>query len=177
MEVFDEIQIHTQNTKSGSFRAEPSLTSERRILNLFVSEDLKYTNEEEFPTKDAIDTLYHELGHAIVKYLKGSTHPGKKWRQIMDASSNEISVYASKTRYSRRKGSKDDDKGEVEDIADSFRLYFGTDGAKVEQARKLREFASPRFEKLDEIMEDLAERRRRSSVSKLFNRPRNSLNK
>ncbi len=177
MQVFDEIQIHTQNIKSGSFRAEPSLTSERGIINLYLSDDLRFIDDAEFPTKEAIETLYHELGHAIVKYLKGSTHPGRKWRQVMDANSNEISEYASKTKYPKMRGSKEEDRGEVEDIADSFRLYFATDGAKVAQVQPLREFVSPRFEKLDEVMQDLAERQRRGAVSKVISKPRNSLEK
>lgn len=177
MQVFDEIQIHKQNIKAGSFRAEPSLVSERRILNLYVSEDLQYADVEEYPTKEAIETLYHELGHAIAKFLKGSMHPGRKWRQAMDTNGNDISEYAVKTKYPRVHGTKEEDHGEVEDIAESFRLYFATDGAKVSQALPLREFVRPRFEKLDEVMEDLAERQRRGKVSKVLNRPRNSLQK
>lgn len=177
MEVFDEIQIHRQNTKAGSFRAEPSLTSERRILNLYVSEDLRFVEDAEYPTQEAIETLYHELGHAIVKYLKGSTHPGRRWRKAMEASGNSVSEYASKTRYSRRKGSKEDDHGEVEDIAETFRFYFATDGAKVLQAQPLREFVRPRFEELDEAMDYLGNRKNDSLLRKHIFKPTNPLEK
>jgi hypothetical protein len=177
MQVFDEIQIHTQSIKDGSFRVEPSLTSRKGVINLYIDQNLEFSDAEIYPTQEVIETLYHELGHAIVNYLKGTTHPGKAWKKCMDESNNDVSAYAAKTRYNKRQKNDDQDRGEIEDIAESFRLYFATDGAKTTRTQPLREFCSPRFEKLDEVMEDLSSMQRKGAITKLFTRSSDALKK
>ena len=166
LDVFDEIEIHhAQGGKAGSFRAEPSLFSKRRVLAIYVSAD-------GYPTKDVAETLYHELGHAIAKYIKGTANPGEKWRGAMLADGNPVSKYSSSMKYP-----KENDNGEIEDIAESVRLYLATNGAKTEETRLLRNFCRNRFQKLDEVFEDLSKRQRTSKFKRLISRPKNSLEK
>lgn len=171
LDVFDEIEIHRETGgASGHFRAEPSLLSDRKVLALYVS-------SEGYPIRQAQETLYHELGHAIVKYLKGSVNPGARWKKVMRANGNTVSEYAEKTRYPKKKGEPEEDEGAIEDIADSFRLYFASDGAKSEKASALREFVRPRFEKLDEVMEDLSVLAKTGALRKKLFKPKNVLDK
>ncbi len=156
MDVFDEIQIHSQDaTAAGIFRAEQSLFSERRILSLYVNPDA-YTLES------VRETLYHELGHAIAKFIKGKVNPGNKWKEVMQLDGNQVSEYASKTRYSNLS-----DNGEIEDFADSVMMYLSTDGAKTSKTESLRNFCKNRFKKLDEIFAELSTRQKSSVVANL----------
>jgi hypothetical protein len=157
MDVFDEIQIHRESgDTAGSFRVEPALLSDRNVLTIYV-------NDEERVTAKAIETLYHELGHAIVKYLKGTPNPGKVWKRCMAEDGHPVSEYADKTKYPELS-----DDGEVEDIADSVKMYLATDGAKRDQARPLRDFCQSRFEKLDRVFEELERRRNGSLFSRVM---------
>ncbi len=167
MEVFDEIEIHPQNVgKAGAFRAEPSLFSDRKVLALYVG-------EEGYSAKEARETIYHELGHAIAKYFRGTTNPGERYKQAMQADGNAISEYASKTRYP-----KQNDNGEIEDFADAVMMYLATDGAKSDQARALRDFCKNRFQKLDKIFTDLLARQslgKLASLKRKISKPAGSL--
>lgn len=157
MDLFDEIHIHKESSDTaGSFRAEPSLFSDRNVLTIYVS-------EEGYVPARAIKTLYHELGHAIVKHLKGTTNPGKVWKRCMTADGYSVSEYADKKKYPER-----GDDGEIEDIADSVMMYLATDGAKRDQARPLRDFCSNRFAKLDNIFEELQRRQGGGVFSRLM---------
>lgn len=155
IDVFDEIHIHRESGKAGSFRAEPSLLTERKVLTLYVS-------EEGHLTVGAIKILYHELGHAIAKFVKGSVHPGKRWRSAMDADGNAVSEYAERTKYP-----KDGDTGEIEDFADAVMMYLATDGAKRSEVLQLRSACGNRFRKIDEVLDDLADRQRLSMIARL----------
>ncbi len=156
MEVFDEIEIHPQNTgKAGAFRAESSLFSDRKVLVLYVS-------EEGYPEKEARETIYHELGHAIAKHLKGTTNPGERWKRVMEADGNQVSEYAAKTRYP-----KQNDNGEIEDFADSVMMYLATDGSKSDKAQALRDFCRHRFEKLDQVFAELLSQQNLGTMASL----------
>lgn len=159
MEVFDEIQIHQKDSsKAGHFRTESSIFSDRRVLALYIDRD-------ESSPQNAIETTFHELGHAIAKYLKGTTNPGEVWKRAMLADGNSVSEYAAKTRYPKLK-----DAGEVEDFADSVMMYLATDGAKTTQTQPLRTFCDNRFELLDQVFQDLSARQRENTVSRLAGR-------
>lgn len=166
-EVFDEIEIHPQKVgKAGAFRAEPSLFSDRRVLALYVG-------EQGYSAEEARKTIYHELGHAIARYLRGTTNPGERWKQTMQADGNDVSEYAAKTRYP-----KQNDTGEIEDFADTVMMYLATDGAKSDQARALRDFCKNRFQKLDEILTDLLAQQssgRLASLKRKISKPAGSL--
>ena len=157
MDVFDEVQIHPKSSdEGGSIRVEPSLFSDKHVLTLYVDKD-------GYITKQAVETLYHELGHAIVKYLKGTMNPGRAWRHCMVEDAYPISEYAAKKRYP-----KQNDNGETEDFAESVTLYLATDGAKTEKTKSLRKICGNRFEKLDQVFEDLSRRQNSGTFSKLL---------
>ena len=159
MEVFDEIQIHPQNTdKAGNFKAEASLFSDRKVLTLYIDQD-------NLSMKDVIETTYHEIGHAIARYLKGTINPGEVWKHAMTADGNNVSEYSVRTKYPKLH-----DAGETEDFADSVMMYLATDGAKTTQTRTLRDFCNRRFQILDQIFQDLSARQNDSAVSKLAGR-------
>ena len=148
LDVFDEIRILKMETasKAGKFKAEPSLLSNTRSITLYVDAD-------GYPTQETIQTFYHELGHAIAKYVKGNVNPGARWKKAMDADGNSVSEYSAKTRYPDK-----GDHGEIEDLADTIMMYLATDGAKTPATKTLRDFCQNRFKKLDEVFEDLAKR-------------------
>lgn len=176
MDVFDEIEIHRMGSdKAGHFRAEQSMFSDRNVLALYVSDDLIFNKT--YPIKAVIETLYHELGHAIAKKIKGKVHPGKKWKQAMSADGNSVSEYADKTRYPRKSEKDEEDTGEIEDFAESVMMYLGTDGAKGDKTRALRDFCRNRFQKLDEVFEDLSKRQNASFIRKRVFKQPNSLEK
>lgn len=163
MDVFDEIQIHRRSGgQTGESKIEPSMFSNRRVISLYVGED-------GYPTEVAKQTFYHELGHAIVKYLKnGSAHPGKKWRDAMVADGNVVSEYAEKKRYSKENHrGNDEDLGEVEEFAEIAKFYFALDGAKTDKTQPIRDCAKNRFRKFDEVLEDLERKKRLGVVGKL----------
>lgn len=161
LDVFDEVRILKRETssKGGKFRAEPSLISDTRSITLYVDPDIADPEEE------IIQILYHELGHAIAKHLKGSTNPGARWKKAMDADGNSVSEYSAKTRYPKR-----EDHGEIEDFAETVKLYLSTDGAKTDATQRLRKFCENRFAKLDEVFDDLAARQKSSALGRLRKR-------
>ncbi len=159
MDVFDEIQVHPQSTeKAGVFKTESALFSERRVLSAYV-------NDSGHSIDGVRETIYHELGHAIAKYLKGKVNPGEKWKQAMREDGNEVSKYAAKTRYP-----KQNDNGEIEDFAEAVMMYLATDGAKEGRARVLRDFCKSRFQKLDEVFAELLVRQNSSRLDALKRR-------
>lgn len=105
-----------------------------------------YLDEDSYDLEFALETLYHELGHAIAKAVKGSAHPGKIWKRAMDSDANYLSAYAEKARYPKL-----GDRGEVEDFAEAVRLYLSTDGAQSNRDSKLRQECESRFKILDEL--------------------------
>jgi len=168
MEVFDEIAIHKLTSGTGGlFRTEGSLFSDKGIIHLYVNENL-FFKEGEYPIRGATEILYHELWHAVVKYLKGSINPGEQWRSTMRSSGKLVSQYAEKKRYPQQ----NDRDGEVEDIADSGKMYFATDGANTDKTRQLREFVAPRFEKLDGVMGQLKKRQNMNRVMRALKKPK-----
>ena len=170
LDVFDKIRILKMETtaKTGKFKAEPSLLSDTRSITLYVDAD-------GYPTRETVRTFYHELGHAIAKYVKGDVNPGKRWKKAMDADGNSVSEYSAKTRYPNK-----GDHGEIEDFADTVMLYLATDGAKTPATQTLRDFCQNRFQKLDEVFEDLAKRQSDGIIGGLTRRlskPSGSLDK
>ena len=156
LEVFDEVRIlKRENSKGGKFKAEPALISNTRSITLYV-------DAEGYPTAETLETFYHELGHTIAKYLKGNVNPGERWKKAMAADGNSVSEYAAKTRYPKK-----GDQGEIEDLADTVMMYLATDGAKTDATKILREFCRNRFQKLDEVFEDLAGRRSKGIVGSI----------
>jgi len=160
LEVFDEVRIVRLETsaKGGQFKAEPSLLANIKSITLYVEAD-------GYPAQETIRTFYHELGHAIAKHLKDDVNPGKRWRRAMQADGNSVSEYSSKARYPDK-----GDHGEIEDFADSVMLYLATDGAKTPATKTLRDFCQNRFQKLDEVFEDLLERQKGGVVGGLKRR-------
>lgn len=150
IDTFDEIRIFPMKTdKSGKFKENASAVfTDKTVITLYV-------DPEKYQSLGVIETLYHELGHAIAKKLKGSVNPGEKWKKVMRMDGNQVSEYAEKTKYKKL-----GDDGEVEDFAETAKLYFATDGAKRGKAEQLRGMISSRFEKFDAIMADLRERRK-----------------
>ncbi|MBI4135860.1 hypothetical protein HY477_03950 [Candidatus Uhrbacteria bacterium] len=160
LDVFDEIRIVRMETtaKGGQFKAEPSLLANTKSITLYVEEG-------GYPTKETLRTFYHELGHALARYLKGDVHPGAKWKKAMEADKNSVSEYSAKTRYPRK-----GDQGEIEDFADTVMMYLATDGAKTPATKTLRDFCQNRFQKLDEVFEDLASRQGSGIIGDLTRR-------
>lgn len=167
--IFDEIQIHKElSSGGGKLRIEPSLLSDKKIIVLYVDPDI-------YNLEDVRKTFYHELGHAIVKHFRGIVHPGKKWQQAMQADRNSVSEYAANKRYP-----KQNDNGEIEDIADSIMLYLAADGAKNADTFELKNFCSNRFRILDSIFDELSQqqmggiidaiRRKISKTSSVFDK-------
>jgi|GEM_PF-4584499 len=143
LNAVDEIRLDKENMEAGGiFREAPGLISNTKTINLYLDSD-------GYNLDDTLETLYHELGHALISSLNGNPHPGKKWKQAMEADGNEISEYSAKTKYPKK-----GDHGEIEDVAETIRLYLSTDGAKSPQYATLRKSCENRFKILDELFEN-----------------------
>jgi len=156
LDVFQEIQIQKEaQTGGGKTRVEASLFSNSSVIVIYVDPDI-YNLEE------SKKTLFHEIGHAVVRYLRGSTNPGERWKKAMADDATPISEYASKTKYPNK-----GDNGEIEDSAESFMIYVSADGASDSNTSRLREMASNRFRILDEVFQVLAQRQVESIITTL----------
>lgn len=167
MHVFDEIQLHKIATqKSGISKIEGTVFARNNVITLYIHEDI-IANGPPYPIKAIIEIFYHEMGHAAVKYLKqGSPNPGEEWRKTMRAGGKPMSEYSEKVRYPQ-----DDDKvGEVEDFAETFRMFCARDGAVDPQSRSLNEFTNPRFPKMRAVFKQLRERQNMGRIQRMFNR-------
>lgn len=136
---------------SGKFRTESSLLVSDGVLTLYLTPEL--VEEDPIPIGVILGTLYHELGHAIAAAIRGNPHPGPKWTGAMKVDGNELSHYASKTRYKRLYGGLKD-QGEIEDFAEAVALYLSSDGARDIRYKKLREACRNRFEFLDDLFDN-----------------------
>ncbi len=142
----DELRLDRANFDQGmggKAKVESTLASDKNVLTLYVDDD--------FSTEDAMmGTMFHELGHAIVKVVMRNKYakPGKNWKKAMRLDGNSISEYSSEKRYEET-----GDEGEIEDVAEAVRLYLSTDGAKASKYRALREACSERFAILDRVFE------------------------
>jgi hypothetical protein len=144
LNVFDEIRIQKAAFKEGGkLISEPAIGSTKKHIILQVDPDI-YSPDE------IIKTFLHEVGHAIVRYYKGTANPGDKWYKAMQADGNQLSEYAEETRYPNQ-----NDRGEIEDFAEAARLYLAADGANTNRTQKLREACESRFKMLDEVFLDL----------------------
>ncbi len=118
-DAIDEIRIDRDNLNvKGVFRDDSGLVG-KNIINLYV-------NSDNPSLKLILETLYHEIGHAIAKALNGNSHPGPKWKKAMDVDGKDISLYSATKRYKNKK-SKAQDHGEIEDFAETMKLYLMTD--------------------------------------------------
>lgn len=137
----DEIRIFEKPAggKAGTSQKGCGVLLKPNVINLYLDQD-------SYDLMEALETLYHELGHAIAKAIKKSAHPGKAWKAAMDADGNMLSEYAEKARYPKL-----DDNGEVEDFAEAVRLYLSADGAKTTKNAELRNACENRFKILDEL--------------------------
>lgn len=166
LNAVDEIRIDKDNSEaSGIFREEPGLFSNTKMINLYV-------DNQGYNIQSVLENLYHELGHALIAALNGSTHPGKKWKQAMEADGNEISEYSAKTKYP-----KQGDNGEIEDVAETVRLYLSTDGARTPKYASLRQSCENRFRIIDELLENpvLQQRANTSKAIKFLLKKNNPL--
>lgn len=142
----DVIRIHRENgERDGCFREPAGFFTSQKVIDIYVNPD-----HDSNPFWAALQTLYHELGHGIASSICGDVNPGPKWRQAMESDANNISEYSAKTRYERPKG-KPHDHGEIEDFAETVRLYLRTDGAKASNCSALRAACRYRFAILDEL--------------------------
>lgn len=137
----DEIRIFEEPAggKAGTSQKGCGVLLRPNIINL-------YLDQGSYDLMGVLETLYHELGHAIAKAIKRSAHPGKAWKEAMDADLSSLSEYAEKARYPEL-----NDKGEIEDFAEAVRLYLSADGAKTAKYAELRSACENRFRILDEL--------------------------
>ncbi len=142
LDAIDEVRIERESlAAAGVFRIEMSFVSQKSIITIHVNPDTHSINA-------GLENLYHELGHAIAKKLRGNVHPGPKWTAAMKADGNSISEYSSKKKYKKKEY---EDSGEVEDFAEAIRVYLAADGAHEEQHRALRQACANRFAVLDKL--------------------------
>jgi hypothetical protein len=163
LDCVDEIWIERKSQDAGKTRQEISPFSKKNVIVLCIDpDDVSDANKAELKK-----TLYHELGHSIIKMLnKGNVHPGATWKKAMEKDGTTMSTYAAKQRYPGMYEGMPDN-GEIEDVAEAFCAYFASDGAHDDKYRGVRAATEARFEIIEKIGQFME--RRRSLIDSVKN--------
>src|SRR5262249_7668620 len=95
---FSKIRILRESFEvAGVQRREGTIFAKNNVIDLYLSDRIVEQGGD--PILGAIETFYHEFGHALARYLFGNVHPGPKWLEAMRYDGNEISRYSAKKRY------------------------------------------------------------------------------